>query len=87
MTQKLSPWIRWIQNEEATGLLKEEFDAALRRAGKVYNVVRIMSLNPQALSAAMRLYLTTLRRRSEGLPRPQREMIAVVVSQANHCHY
>lgn len=90
MTEKLAPllpWIRWIQDEEASGVLKQELDAAVGRAGKVYNIVRIMSLNPGALSAAMRLYLSTLRRRSERLGRPEREMIAVVVSQANHCHY
>jgi alkylhydroperoxidase family enzyme len=87
VTEEISPWIRWIQDEEATGLLKQEFDAAIGRAGKIYNIVRLMSLNPAALSAAMRLYGSIVHRRSTLLGRPEREMIAVVVSLANHCHY
>ena len=43
------PWIYQVPVEEATGLLKEEFDAAIQRAGRVWNIVHIMSINPLAL--------------------------------------
>jgi len=84
---KLKPWIRWIFDEEATGLLKKEYDSAVKRAGKVWNIVRIMSLRPPAMQASMRLYGAVVHRSSPLLGRPAREMIAVVVSQANGCHY
>jgi alkylhydroperoxidase family enzyme len=83
----LKPWIRWKFNEEASGLLKKEYDAAIARAGKIWNIVRIMSLRPPALQASMRLYSALIHRRTKLLGRPEREMIAVVVSQTNHCHY
>jgi alkylhydroperoxidase family enzyme len=46
-----------------------------------------MSLNPKAMQASMRLYSAVVHCTSDRLGRPEREMIAVVVSQANHCHY
>jgi hypothetical protein len=35
MNPTLKPWIRWLLNEEATGLLKKEYDVAIERAGRV----------------------------------------------------
>ena len=87
MNPKLKPWIRWVLDEEATGLLKKEYDAALKRAGMIWNIVRIMSLRPATMQASMRLYGSVVHRSSAMLGRPEREMIAVVVSQANQCHY
>jgi alkylhydroperoxidase family enzyme len=87
MNPTLKPWIRWIFNEEASGLLKKEYEAAIKRAGKIWNIVRIMSLQPKALQASMRLYGAIVHQSSAMLGRPEREMIAVVVSLTNHCHY
>lgn len=87
MNPTLKPWIRWKFNEEASGLLKKEYDAALKRAGKIWNIVRIMSLRPATMQASMRLYGSVVHQSTDMLGRPEREMIAVVVSQANHCHY
>ena len=42
-----------IDPEDAEGLLKEEYDAALERAGKVFNIVRSMSLSRPTLRASM----------------------------------
>ncbi|RME45457.1 MAG: ClbS/DfsB family four-helix bundle protein [Caldilineae bacterium] len=81
------PWIRWVYDHEATGLLKKEYEKAIRRAGRVYNIVRVMSLRPATLKASMQLYGSVVQRQSPRLSRAHREMIAVVVSQANHCHY
>ena len=38
-------WIRSIQPEEATGELKVEYDKAIKRAGKVFNILKVQSLN------------------------------------------
>ncbi|MDQ4018286.1 MAG: carboxymuconolactone decarboxylase family protein [Actinomycetota bacterium] len=78
--------IRLIDVDEATGELREEYDAAIRRAGKVFNIVKAMSLRPRALRAAMDLYKDVMFGPSE-LSRAERELLAVVVSCANDCHY
>jgi len=78
--------LRLIEVEEATGELRLEYDAAIGRAGKVFNIVKAMSLNPAVLNAAMGLYRAIMFGPSE-LSRADRELLAVVVSNANDCHY
>jgi uncharacterized peroxidase-related enzyme len=80
------PHLRLIEENEATGELKTEYDAAVARAGKVFNVVKAMSLNPKVLTASMGLYRAIMFGPSE-LSRVERELLAVVVSCANDCHY
>ena len=79
-------WIKMIEPEESTGELKDEYDQAVRRAGKVFNILKVQSLNPRALRASMAMYLTTMYDAS-GLSRAEREMLATVVSWANRCFY
>ena len=80
------PHIRQIEVEEATGSLAKEYEAAIARAGKVFNIVKAMSLNPKVLAASMDLYRAVMFGPSE-LSRVERELLAVVVSCANDCHY
>jgi len=80
------PWIQQISISEATGLLKDEFDKAIKRAGRVWHIVHIQSLNPRALRDSLAFYATLMMGESP-LTRVQREMLAVVVSFENHCHY
>ncbi|GAB4580526.1 MAG: hypothetical protein Fur0022_32680 [Anaerolineales bacterium] len=80
------PWIKQIPLEKATGLLKKEFDKALKRAGRVWHIVHIMSLNPRILRDSIAFYATAMMGESP-LTRAQREMLAVVVSYENHCFY
>ena len=75
-----------MNEDEASGLLKEEYDAAVARAGKVFNIVKAMSLRPGVLRSSMQLYRDVMFGRS-GLSRVERELLAVVVSRANDCHY
>ena len=79
-------FIKKIDPNVAQGRLKQVFDTAAKRAGYVAQVLQIMSLNPATLKASMELYLAAMVRPSR-LSRAQREMIAVVVSRANHCYY
>jgi alkylhydroperoxidase family enzyme len=79
-------WIKQIPEEEATGLLKEQYDAALKRAGRVFNIVRVMSLNAPLMRDSMAFYITLMKGPSP-LRRAQREMIATVVSAEVGCHY
>jgi hypothetical protein len=79
-------WIRTIPPEEATGPLRASYERAIARAGKVFGIVRTMSLSPAILDASIEFYLRVMFGR-EGLSRIRREMLAVVVSAANDCHY
>jgi uncharacterized peroxidase-related enzyme len=78
--------LRLIEEGEATGELKREYEAAIERAGKVFNIVKAMSLRPGVLERSMALYREIMFGPS-GLTRAERELLAVVVSRANDCHY
>lgn len=79
-------WIKLTHPEESTGLLKQIYDAALQRAGQVWNILRIMSPNPPVLKASMDFYGAIMHGPSP-LSRGQREMLATVVSAKNDCTY
>ena len=79
-------WIKMVEPEVATGELKKEYSKAVKRAGKVFNILKIQSMNPKTLQASMGLYLATMRAPS-GLSRAERELMAVVVSRTNNCFY
>jgi alkylhydroperoxidase family enzyme len=80
------PYIEETAPEDALGITKREYDAAMRRAGRIWNIVSIMSQNGAAMRDSMRMYGTLLYGESP-LSRAQREMIAVVTSQVNDCAY
>ena len=78
--------LRLTDVDDATGPLKQEYDAAIERAGKVFNIVKAMSLRPGVLRRSMQLYLGIMKGPS-GLSRQERELLATVVSRENDCHY
>ena len=80
------PYIHQVQPPEATGLLKKLFDAALERAGRVWHIVHVMSVNPRTMDASLKFY-SAIMFGTAPLTRWQREMIAVVTSKANDCFY
>jgi uncharacterized peroxidase-related enzyme len=80
------PYIKQVEDHEAQGSAKRELDKAYKRAGRVWNIVRIMTPNPETLHASMNMYSAIMHGESP-LSRAQREMLATVVSQANHCVY
>jgi alkylhydroperoxidase family enzyme len=79
-------YIRLIEPDDASGALAREYDDAMKRAGKVFNVVKAMSPNPGVLRRSMALYSEIMHGPSE-LSRVERELLAVVVSRENDCHY
>ncbi len=80
-------WIETVEPGRASGLLRKIYDAAVKRAGKVYNIVRVQSPRPRVLRSSIQLYLEVMHSKESGLSRAQREMIATAVSQINSCHY
>ena len=79
-------YIRLIDENEADGLLAEEYDAAVERAGKVFNILKAMSLRPGVLRASIELYQEIMFGES-GLSRQERELLATVASAEQSCHY
>ena len=79
-------WIEMIPEEEATGRLKELYDKYTEPWGGVDNIMKIHSLNVKSMQTHFDLYAHLMRGKSD-LTRVQREIIAVVVSAVNHCHY
>ena len=79
-------FIKTFDEQEAAGALAEIYEAARKRAGRVFNIIKIQSQNPPALQGMLNLYAAVMKGESP-LSRAQREMLAVVVSRANRCHY
>ena len=80
------PNIELIEPEDADGQLEVEYDAAVGRAGKVFNIVKAMSLSPTVLNRSMEMYKAIMFGPS-GLTRAERELLATVTSRYNDCHY
>ena len=79
-------WIHTATDDDASPAARAELDAARKRAGRVWNIVRVMTPNPEVLRASMHFYRAVMHGPSP-LRRYQRELLAVVVSQQNHCVY
>lgn len=80
------PHVHVVSYDDSTGVVREEYDAAIARAGRIWNIVSIQSMQPEVLRDSMRIYRSIMHGPSP-LSRAQREMLAVITSQANDCHY
>ncbi len=80
-------WIRTIDETDADGQLAEHYGRMVDPStGRVDNVLKIHSLHTAGLAAHFALYRAVMKG-TKVLPRVDREMIAVVVSRLNGCHY
>ena len=79
-------WIREILPQDADDELAPIYERVSEPDGSVDHILRIHGLHPQCLADHFGLYATAMKGRSP-LSRPRREMIAVVVSALNECHY
>ena len=79
-------WLRVPAEEEAPAGVQEMYDKANEKLGFIPNVLRVYALRPRHLELWNAFY-DDLMRGDSTLTRPQREMIAVVVSTVNRCHY
>lgn len=78
--------IKTIEYNQATGRLKDIYDDLISKRGKLAEVHKIQSLRPESIVKHIDLYLEIMFSKSE-LSRAEREMMAVVTSVANNCHY
>lgn len=79
-------FIETIPPERAEGRLATIYDAARKRAGKVFQILQVQSQNAPVLAASMGLYQAVMHGESP-LTRIEREAVATVVSAANDCFY
>lgn len=78
--------IHVVEQDEAEGRLAEIYEQLVGSRGKLAEVHKIQSLNPESIPAHMDLYMKVMFSRSP-LSRAEREMMAVVVSATNRCAY
>ena len=80
-------WIEVIPEDEAEGDLAALYEEHRSpQTGSVDNILKIHSLHPDTLRDHAQLYKTLMYGKGE-LSRSEREMIGVVVSAVNRCHY
>ncbi|MDJ0904583.1 MAG: peroxidase-related enzyme [Woeseiaceae bacterium] len=79
-------WIDEVDVAEADGQLGTIYAELVAKRGKVSNILKVHSLNPEAMQNHLDLYMTVMFGKS-GLSRAEREAIAVVVSANNDCAY
>jgi uncharacterized peroxidase-related enzyme len=79
-------WLRVPGEDEAPPAVAKLFAKASEKLGFIPNVLRVYALRPRHLELWDAFY-DDLMRGESGLTKPQREMIAVVVSTVNRCHY
>ena len=79
-------WLSVPSEDEVPAAVQELWEKPLEKLGFVPNVLRVMALRPDHLLGWW-AYYDELMRGESGLTKEQREMIAVVVSAQNRCHY
>lgn len=81
------PWIETQREDEWDGELRNVFDlVADKQHGRVSNILQIHSLDPSAMEAHYLSYVSAMSG-TKGLRLVDRELIALVVSDINDCHY
>ena len=81
------PWIETIREDEWDGELGDLYaHLADRTHDRVDNIMQIHSLNPRAMAAHNAVYQSAMRGTGT-LRKVERELIALVVSRLNQCHY
>lgn len=80
-------WIETVPDDEWDGELGELYGAVVDKAyGRVDEIMAIHSLDPKGLKAHLGMYNSAMSG-TKTLRKVERELIALVISQTNGCHY
>lgn len=80
-------WIETPREDEWEGELADLLPSVMdREHARVDNILQIHALNPRAMAAHQALYVSAMAG-TKTLRKVEREMIAMVVSAINECHY
>ena len=83
----MSAWIKMIEDNEATGDVKEMYAKARSPHGTVDNVMRCQSLRPHTIGGHMAIYKSVLHNPDNQLPFWFLEVVASYTSIINQCDY
>lgn len=80
-------WIETVPEDDWDGELAELRAGVVdAETGRVDRIMAVHSLNPRALAAHQAVYASAMAGTAT-LRKVERELIALVVSLENHCHY
>lgn len=80
-------WIDTLREDEWDGALGALYGSVVDRShGRVDNIMQIHSLDPRAMAAHQTVYESAMAG-TRSLRKVERELIALVVSDINECHY
>jgi len=80
---EIVPDEEWSGADGLAELYEQVVDPTYER---VDNIIAVHSLNPKGLAAHQNLYVSAMGS-TASLRKVEREMLALVVSLENHCHY
>ena len=80
-------WIETVDEQDATGVLADLYQAMRDPVSRnVDNILKVHSLHPEGLKAHFAVYRAAMQG-TRGFSKAEREMVALVVSKLNGCHY
>ena len=80
-------WIKTVEPENATGLLKDLYEEVTTPHGTVDNVMKAHSLRPHTMAGHLAIYRSVLHSDDNVLPLWFLEAVAVYTSLTNKCDY
>jgi len=80
-------WIKTIEYEAATGILKKLYDRVKGANNYIDNILKVHSLRPHSLKGHMAIYKNVLHHRNNTFPKWFLETLGVYVSILNGCEY
>ena len=80
-------YVRIVPVDEATGLLKDLWDADVARRGWIANIRSASSVRPHLVESFFRHYQNVMNAADSGLTPAERQMVATVTAVSNHCEY
>ena len=82
----MSYYIKTIDQENATGRLKDIYDNLSDSVGMIPNIIKAQSLRPDLIEPLLG-FLGALMETEHGLSKTTKELIAAYVSKINSCEY
>lgn len=80
-------WIKSVDEGDAKGVLADLYQVMRDpKTGRVDNILKAHSLHPEGLKAHFEVYRAAMGG-SRNFSTAEREMVALVVSKLNGCHY
>ena len=80
-------YVKIVPPEEATGVLKEIWEADIAQRGWIHNIKSASSVRPALVESFFAHSRKVMNLEDSGLTPAERQMVATVTSALNHCEY